>query len=164
MLLKSLLHSAFCILCPLFLSGVSFAQQKSVDTAPANMKLVWSDEFDGVSLNYSKWGVQENAFGGGNSELQIFTDRTKNVRVENGHLILEAHRDNGNISGTVREYSSGRVRTKHQRKSRRCAHGLVAIRQVKPHPARRQRIHRRRDRVPVAVATHRRLEVVHQQQ
>ena len=78
------------------------------------MKLVWSDEFDGVSLNYSKWGVQENAFGGGNSELQIFTDRTKNVRVENGHLILEAHRDNGNISGTVREYSSGRVRTKHR--------------------------------------------------
>ena len=78
------------------------------------MKLVWSDEFDGESLDYSKWGVQENAFGGGNDELQIYTDRPKNVRVENGNLVIEAHRDNAGIAGTVREYSSGLVRTKHR--------------------------------------------------
>jgi beta-glucanase (GH16 family) len=112
--LKSVFCSAICILSSIFLSGAAFAQQKSEETSPAEMKLVWSDEFDGDSLNYSKWGVQENAFGGGNAELQIFTDRAKNVRVENGHLVLEARRDNAGISGTVREYSSGRVRTKHR--------------------------------------------------
>ena len=75
-------------------------------------ELVWSDEFDGDSLDYSKWGIEQNAFGGGNSELQIYTDRPSNVRVEGGHLVLEAHKDNAGISGTVREYSSGRVRKK----------------------------------------------------
>lgn len=77
-------------------------------------KLVWGDEFDAPSLDYAKWGVAEDAFGGGNQELQIYTDRAKNVRVENGHLVLEAHRDNAGISGTVREYSSAKIRTKHR--------------------------------------------------
>ena len=43
-----------------------------------------------------------------------FTDRAKNVRVENGKLILEAHRDNPNIQGTQRPFSSGRIHTKHR--------------------------------------------------
>jgi beta-glucanase (GH16 family) len=77
-------------------------------------ELVWSDEFDGKSLDYSKWEIEVNAFGGGNQELQIYTDRKENVRVEDGHLILEARKDNFGISGTVREYSSGRIRSKHR--------------------------------------------------
>jgi beta-glucanase (GH16 family) len=77
-------------------------------------QLVWKDEFDGAALDYSKWNVEVNAFGGGNGELQIYTDRSENVRVEDGYLVLEARRDNTGISGTVREYSSGRVRTKHR--------------------------------------------------
>ncbi|MFK8114904.1 MAG: family 16 glycosylhydrolase [Rubripirellula sp.] len=76
--------------------------------------LVWQDEFDGDSLDYSQWEIEVNAFGGGNQELQIYTDRKANVRVENGNLVLEAHRDNTNISGTKREYSSGRVRSKNR--------------------------------------------------
>ncbi|HBN79329.1 MAG TPA: glucan endo-1,3-beta-D-glucosidase [Planctomycetaceae bacterium] len=77
-------------------------------------KLVWQDEFEGKSLNYQQWETEVNAFGGGNQELQIYTDRPKNVRVQNGKLVLEAHRDNAGIAGTVREYSSGRVRSKHR--------------------------------------------------
>ena len=34
-------------------------------------KLVWSDEFNATKLDYSKWGIEENAFGGGNHEQQI---------------------------------------------------------------------------------------------
>jgi len=103
-----------------FLSGLSFLAigtalgQGTAPAIPVNLKLVWSDEFVGDSLDYSKWGVEENAFGGGNNELQIFTDRPANVRVENGSLVLEAHKDKAGISGTVRDYSSGRVRTKHR--------------------------------------------------
>ncbi|GAA4472751.1 hypothetical protein GCM10023156_69780 [Novipirellula rosea] len=92
--------------------------QEKVDPQAASagtaMKLVWQDEFDGDSLDYAKWGVEVNAFGGGNSELQIYTDRSENVRVEDGNLVIEARKDNAGISGTEREYSSGRVRTKHR--------------------------------------------------
>ncbi|GAA5509071.1 glycoside hydrolase family 16 protein [Novipirellula caenicola] len=76
--------------------------------------LVWSDEFDGERLDYSKWGVEVNAFGGGNEELQLYTDRPENVRVVDGNLIIEARADRPNISGTTRDYSSGKVRTKHR--------------------------------------------------
>ena len=66
-------------------------------TTSSDRKLVWEDNFDGDSLDYSKWGIEVNAFGGGNGELQIFTDRKENVRVGGGNLILEARRDNANI-------------------------------------------------------------------
>ena len=59
----------------------------------ADWQLVWSDEFNGSKLDYGKWGVSVDAFGGGNQEMQLYTDRAKNVRVENGKLIIEAHRD-----------------------------------------------------------------------
>lgn len=77
-------------------------------------KLVWSDEFEGSRLDYSKWECEVNAFGGGNDELQIYTDRKENVRIENGSLIIEARKEATSISGTQRDYSSGRVRTKHR--------------------------------------------------
>ena len=86
----------------------------STSSAPIKKRLVWSDDFDGDSLDYNKWEVEVNAFGGGNKELQIYTDRKENVRVENGCLVLEARRDNAEVNGTEREYSSGRVRSKHR--------------------------------------------------
>jgi beta-glucanase (GH16 family) len=76
--------------------------------------LVWSDEFDGEHLDFSKWECEVNAFGGGNQELQLYTDSSKNVRVEKGLLIIQAHRDNPGIQGTTREYSSARIRTKRR--------------------------------------------------
>ncbi len=114
MLISAFFRSSICLLMWL-LVGVCFAQSPvASDPAISLSKLVWSDEFAGDSLDYSKWGVAENAFGGGNNELQIYVDRPKNVRVENGNLILEAHRDNAGISGTEREYSSGLVSSKHR--------------------------------------------------
>jgi beta-glucanase (GH16 family) len=86
----------------------------AVSAQDAGWELVWSDEFEGTSLDYSRWECEVNAFGGGNNELQIYTDRPKNVRVQDGHLIIEAHRDNAEINGTIREYSSGRIRSKHR--------------------------------------------------
>ena len=97
--MRTCIHALFAILSPALC---------------ADWKLVWSDEFNGSKLDYSKWGIEENAFGGGNHEQQIYTDRSKNVRVENGRLILEAHKDNAQIYGTQRPYSSGRIRTKHR--------------------------------------------------
>lgn len=82
--------------------------------ADTTWQMVWSDEFEGNKLDYSKWEIEVNAFGGGNQELQMYTDNRKNVRVENGRLILEAHRGLIGIAGTERQYSSGRIRSKHR--------------------------------------------------
>ena len=80
----------------------------------APLRLVWNDEFEGDQLDYAKWECEVNAFGGGNNELQIYTDDPKNVRVESGCLILEAHREATGVAGCVREYSSGRIRSKRR--------------------------------------------------
>lgn len=93
--------------------GAAIAQEE-ITSSETKLELIWSDEFEGESLDYNKWGVAVDAFGGGNNELQIYTDRSQNVRVEDGHLILEARQDNAGISGTTREYSSGKIHTKHR--------------------------------------------------
>lgn len=95
------------VLSVLFLTANAIGQDRP-------WKLVWSDEFDGKTLDYSKWEAEVNAFGGGNHELQMYTDRKENLRVEDGHLVIEARKDKPDISGTVREYSSARIRTKHR--------------------------------------------------
>ncbi len=85
----------------LIVSGVS-AQQK--------LKLVWSDEFNYKGLpDPKKWGYDTGGHGWGNNELQYYTyQNTKNARVENGHLIIEAHKENVGTN----HYSSARLVTK----------------------------------------------------
>lgn len=57
-------------------------------------KLVWSDEFDGTGLpDSTKWSYNVGNWGWGNNELQYYTEgKTENARVEDGHLIIEAHK------------------------------------------------------------------------
>ena len=81
---------------------------------PLPWKLVWSDEFDGPKLDFTKWAVEENAHGGGNNELQCFVDRPENVRVENGLLVIEARKEVFSLSGQTRQFTSARIRTKHR--------------------------------------------------
>ncbi len=62
-------------------------------------KLVWSDEFDIPGKpDDTRWGYDlgdgcPNVCGWGNNELQYYTNDPKNVRVENGNLIIEAVRE-----------------------------------------------------------------------
>ncbi len=74
--------------------------------------LVWSDEFEGGQLDRSKWANDVNANGGGNNELQYYTDEVQNTFVENGKLVLQAL-DSGysGIEG-IKSYSSGKVHSK----------------------------------------------------
>lgn len=53
-------------------------------------KLVWSDEFNGDSLDTDTWWAADCWHG---AEPQYYTSRKKNVRVENGMLVLECHRE-----------------------------------------------------------------------
>lgn len=63
-------------------------------------QLVWSDEFDNEGLpDNTKWGYDEGngcprICGWGNNELEYYTvDKLKNARVEDGKLIIEAHKE-----------------------------------------------------------------------
>ncbi len=76
--------------------------------------LVWSDEFEGDALNTEDWGYQNgngcpNLCGWGNQELQFYMN--ENVTVADGHLIIEAKREE--VSGS--NYTSGRITTKGKR-------------------------------------------------
>ncbi|MDA3850811.1 MAG: chitobiase/beta-hexosaminidase C-terminal domain-containing protein [Spirochaetaceae bacterium] len=63
------------------------------DFDPGNgWSMVWNDEFEGSSLDSSKWNydIGTGIGGWGNNELQYYTDRQDNVKVENGELVITA--------------------------------------------------------------------------
>ncbi len=76
-------------------------------------KLTWSDEFsgaDGTPPDPAKWGYDTGGGGWGNNELQYYTDRTVNSRIENGALVIEARAEN--FGG--RNYTSARLLTRNK--------------------------------------------------
>jgi beta-glucanase (GH16 family) len=73
-------------------------------------KLVWSDEFDqadGSSPNPANWNFDLGASGWGNRELECYTSRTNNARIENGHLVIEAIKESYQGS----PFTSARLKT-----------------------------------------------------
>ncbi len=71
--------------------------------------LSWSDEFDGTGIDSDKWGFDlgTNGNGWGNNELQFFTDRSENARIEDGCLVIEAKKE----SWQGMDYTSARLKT-----------------------------------------------------
>ncbi|MET0262137.1 MAG: glycoside hydrolase family 16 protein [Rariglobus sp.] len=78
------------------LSGKADGQSEKVPFDPARWKLVWADEFDrNGAPDAARWKLEEGYLR--NNEAQYYTsDRAENARIENGHLIIEARRDNWN--------------------------------------------------------------------
>lgn len=74
-------------------------------------KLVWSDDFDGDKLDDSSWSYDIWKPRKVNDEDQAYTDRPKNVRVEDGMLVIEAHKED--YEGA--RYTSGRVHSSGKR-------------------------------------------------
>lgn len=70
-------------------------------------QLVWQDEFDASVLDATKWVQETGGDGWGNNELEFYTARTENARLEAGHLVIEALQE---PFGT-REYTSARLKT-----------------------------------------------------
>lgn len=89
-----------------------------IDTDESNkMTLIWYDEFSEDGLpDPSKWNYDTgdgcpHICGWGNNELQYYTQANKNnARIENGKLIIEAHRE----STDTKEYTSARLTTKNK--------------------------------------------------
>jgi len=75
----------------------------------AAWNLVWSDEFNGNTLDEGKWKYEEGCSGWGNNELECYTvRRAENVRVQNGNLVIHVNVENFN----GKQYTSGRLNSK----------------------------------------------------
>ncbi len=77
-------------------------------------KLVWADEFEGAGIDPARWEHEVNARGGGNHELQYYTDRSENSFVENGCLVIRALREKYTGPDGTRAYTSARLRTRER--------------------------------------------------
>src|SRR5437868_1881458 len=101
--MKSLLV-AFAILAGCFVShgGVKW-------------KLVWADEFsgpDGSAPSATNWVYDLGGDGWGNNELEAYTDRRANSRIQNGNLVIEAREEKfTGKDGKERNYTSARLKT-----------------------------------------------------
>ena len=78
-------------------------------TPEPTWQLIWQDEFDGVSIDESKWSFEVNGRGGGNNELQYYTDNPDNAFIEDGMLVIQALKPEKRYIG--KEYTSARIRS-----------------------------------------------------
>ena len=69
-------------------------------------KLVWSDEFNGKSIDENNWTFELGNNGWGTHELVNYTNRIQNAFVSSGNLIIEARKED------VYGYTSARITTK----------------------------------------------------
>jgi beta-glucanase (GH16 family) len=89
-------------------------------------KLVWSDEFDQDGApDDTRWSTDVWPARKVNDEEQAYTARPKNVRVEDGHLILEAHKEDYDNAA----YTSGRI---HSQRKGDILYGKVDVRAKLP--------------------------------
>lgn len=85
------------------------------DEIGKNWVLTWSDEFngpDGSAPDPAKWTLMGGGSGWGNNELQYYTNRPRNIRQEDGHLVIEAFQEEFVGPDRVRrQYTSARLTT-----------------------------------------------------
>lgn len=92
---------------------VAFLSTLLTTTSLHSQTLVWEENFNGTSINEDVWtydfgdGCERGLCGWGNSELQYYTSRADNARVESGNLIIEAKRE----AFGARQFTSARIKT-----------------------------------------------------
>ena len=86
------------------ISGFEVRQRQPTDTSP--WALLWSDEFnkDGA-VDADKWNIETWPARKVNNEDQTYTTRAKNLRIKDGLLVIEAHKED--YAGA--KYSSARI-------------------------------------------------------
>lgn len=70
-------------------------------------QLIWNDEFAGLEVDTTKWTHEVNGNGGGNNELQYYTNSKANTYIKDDYLVIKAIKEN--YKGKF--YTSGRIRT-----------------------------------------------------
>jgi len=102
-----------CLLCGC--QGLANAYVPSAANPNRNWILTWDDEFNGPngsSPDPAKWVLESGGNGWGNDEMEYYTPRPENVRLENGNLVIEARKEEfKGADGVKRRYTSGRLKT-----------------------------------------------------
>jgi beta-glucanase (GH16 family) len=115
-------HKKLAALCTLVFAALLVAPRNAMShlssaEAQANdaWVLIWSDEFNGpngTAPDKLKWRLLSGGSGWGNDELQYYTPRRKNVRQDNGNLVIEAFKEDFvGPDGVRRDYTSARLTT-----------------------------------------------------
>ncbi|KPH91517.1 glycosyl hydrolase family 16 [Pseudoalteromonas undina] len=76
----------------------------------SDWQMVWSDEFDGTSIDANKWNFELNCAGGGNNEKQCYTDSEENAFIKDGVLNIVALPAE---EGAEKPYTSARLNTRY---------------------------------------------------
>jgi beta-glucanase (GH16 family) len=85
---------------------------RSKNRPKKNWQLVWGDEFDNSGApDPENWNIEEWESRVVNSEDQAYTASARNLRVEDGHLIVEAHKEDHGVA----KYTSGRMQSSGKR-------------------------------------------------
>jgi beta-glucanase (GH16 family) len=83
--------------------------------ATAGYALVWSDEFNGAngsSPDPTKWTYDTGGSGWGNHELETYTNRPQNAKIEDGNLVITAQQEDYTGADSIaRKYTSARLKT-----------------------------------------------------
>jgi beta-glucanase (GH16 family) len=112
---------------PLAVAG-AFMLTSTSASAQQCQSLVWSDEFEGSSLDLNNWepmigdGCSYGICGWGNNELQYYT--AENATVSHGTLKITAKKERVKASG----YTSARLRTANMPNSGEWTHGRFEAR------------------------------------
>lgn len=104
----------FCVSAETETEATSGNNVESIlDRIKSDFDLVWHDEFDGDTLDETKWQYDgDTVFR--NSEAQMYSNGPEdgNVYMENGNVVLKAKKENVyNNNGVTRKYSSGEIST-----------------------------------------------------
>ena len=92
----------------MYFDDLTLNQTGGTVVVPPQWNIVWSDEFNGTSIDTSKWAFETGNHGGwGNSELEYYTGRTNNAYVSNGILHIVARQESTNGFS----YTSARMKT-----------------------------------------------------
>ena len=91
-------------------SSSSSVEKASSSSAEQVAQYLWHDEFDGETIDPTKWtfDIGTGASGWGNNEKEYYTDRKENAYIKDGVLHIRAQKEN--YKGA--QYTSARMLTK----------------------------------------------------
>lgn len=84
-------------------------QNENTSKLDQDWNLVWSDEFEGDSIDENNWNFQVVDPGHFNDEWQRYTNSNKNAYIEDGNLVIKAIHES-DVHG-MGQYSSARLHT-----------------------------------------------------
>ena len=94
-------------------SWLTIPAEAKTKVKPEKYHLLWSDDFNGKTLDTTKWNYELHEPGWVNNELQQYTNSTDNTYVKDGNLVIRPVKTVDKKTGKT-SYTSGRVNTRNK--------------------------------------------------